>query len=271
MAQVQMHQIQMDSPRSQFLVGGGAPSQVNLLEAPRKAVLLEEGQLRDAEVVVELRPEHIEDLPIFLGAPEHASSAVAVLFLLPPEQAAKVISGMPEERRQSLVLEVSNTVHLDSEILAEAREKLRSFVESHAAGGKRLMETLALVPEEMQDTILKDLSAKSPKLARDLRESLLRFEDLLKLDGDALGLILTQTPAEQLALCLRGLAEPVRLKFLAALPENMRKVVAQYLALTAPQPLSKVREARRGVIDLWRRLAEEGRVEGARAPTEPLV
>jgi flagellar motor switch protein FliG len=269
MARAQLHQIQMEVPRG----GGGElghEGPAGLLEGKADGEKAG-GEVREGEEEVELKPEHLEGLPVFLAQEDNVEFGTGILFLMRPDQAAKVLAGMPDARRKELVLQVSQTVQMDPEKLAQAREKLRYFVESYVAGQRRLLETLASVPEDLQEKILSELKRAQPKLAKDLRDSLARFEDLAGLDAEPLGLVLTQVSVEQLALALRGVDDGVKTALVAALPERMGAAVQKYLDLTAPQPLSKVREARRLVVEAWKKLAADGRVALAKKAEEPLV
>ena len=267
MAEAQLHQIQMDLPKPRELPGPlGAPGR-----PADKAPGAEGGQVIDAQADIELSPEHVEDLPVFLRAPENAEWALPIMFLLKPEQAAKVLTSFPDAMRRDLATRISETVQVEPEVLAAAREKLKVFVESHVAGQKMLKATLALLPEDQQGSLRAHFRTSKPKLARELEASLLRFEDLAQLEPEALSNVLTEAPVERLSLALRGTDPEFQQALLGALPERMRAAVTEYLQLTPPQRLSTIRQARKEIVELWKRLAAEGRVLSAEVMPEPMA
>ncbi|MCX5788048.1 MAG: hypothetical protein NTX64_05995, partial [Elusimicrobia bacterium] len=267
MAEAQLHQIQMDLPKPRELPGPlAAPGRT-----ADKAAGADGGQVIDAQADIELSPEHVEDLPVFLRAPENAEWALPIMFLLKPEQAAKVLTSFPDAMRRDLATRISETVQVEPEVLAAARERLKVFVESHVAGQKMLKATLALLPDDQQGSLRAHFRTSKPKLARELETSLLRFEDLAQLEPEALSNVLTEAPVERLALAMRGTEPELQQALLAVLPERMRAAVTEYLQLTPPQRLSTIRQARKEVVDLWKRLAAEGRVMSAEVMPEPMA
>lgn len=112
-------------------------------------------------------------------------------------------------------------------------------------GIQGVIEMLRVMEPAEQARLMANLAARDPELAKQLREKLPRFEDLLKLEGAALQTLVREIPLPTLILALRGADSRLREHLYGALPQRLASQIQGEVQDLGPQPLSQVQEAQR--------------------------
>lgn len=205
-----------------------------------------------------LKAETPEDLALLFG---HLADSN-------PTQASFLFAALP----QALQIQVSQALLglevADPERLAMLEDRLRALVESLVRGPDKLGSIFSRLPSEQRGALMGELASANPAGSEKVAKSMVAFEDLLGLKIEDLRRLLSGVPYQEWAVALRGLAPALTDKVLEQFPGGTRELIRE--SMDAPQPKTKVLEARSRILSRALSMAGEGRLSlgGAQAASE---
>lgn len=137
-------------------------------------------------------------------------------------------------------------------------------------GFQGVVEMLRVMNLSEQKRLLSLVCRQDPELAALLVAQVAQFEDLQYLSPKELQYLLKEVDIDLLALALRGQPEIICLAFMRGLSQRMQGLLQEQLAGN-PQPKSKVEEAREKIIDIAKRLEQEGKLLLRSSASEEMV
>lgn len=200
-------------------------------------------------------------------AKEHPQTAALMLSKVRPACAAKVLSFIPEERRNGIMRRMLTFKPIvDSTMQVIERTVHEDFMMnfSRNAGADphaRMADIINKMERDDMETVLASLAATRPKSAEILKGLLFTFDDIIKLTPRARTALFDQVPNDKLVLALRGTDPDFREIILQSLGARVRRMVEQEMANSEPVPARDVAEARRTVTDLALDMAGRGEIE----------
>ncbi|MBF0627414.1 MAG: hypothetical protein HQL91_04255 [Magnetococcales bacterium] len=125
---------------------------------------------------------------------------------------------------------------------------------------EKVAQILARLDQTTSDRLLAHLEKKESALARAVRNEMVRFEDLGRLDDRGLQTLLRATPEEELSTALHGAPEPLINRFANNLSNHGAEALREALAFSGPVTRHQVDTARRNMIATARDLEARGRL-----------
>lgn len=201
-------------------------------------------------------------------ADEHPQVIALVLAHMTPEKASLVLSELPSAQQAEVAHRIAvmdrTTPEIIGEVEAILERKLSSVLqptESARVGGlDPLVGIINRSDRTTERQIVEGLEALDPALAEEVRSRMFLFEDITQLDDRAVQLVLRQVDGADLAMALKGVAEPVRDKITANLSERASENLLEEVELLGQVRLVQVEEAQQSVIRTIRILEERGEV-----------
>ncbi|MBI4346658.1 MAG: hypothetical protein HY553_07365 [Elusimicrobia bacterium] len=190
-----------------------------------------------------------------------AAEAIAVIGLLAPGLAARVLEATRAERRVELLYHLSWARSSDRTSLESLRAQWKERLETAYGGSQRAAELLSGLEPPLQSHVLSQLQARAPEVARRVRRALVRFEDLFELPPAELGLLGQAAPYEQWAAALVGIDDARARKLVDALPRAAQAALEQWRSLSGARG-AQVALARAKVLAVARALRREGKLPG---------
>jgi len=226
----------------------------------------DEDESADASHFGFLRDAETEKLARWLGA-ERPQTIALVLSHLAPRQAGDVLARFAPALQVDVIRRLVDLEETDPEILGEVERALRARFSDEMLMRRRRVAGLAAVAGILKASdrrvgvgILDNLGRHDRQLAERLSPEPFDFDDLARLDGDALAAILQEAGPQRTMLALVGAPPRLVERFLHGLSESEARLVRQRLTHVGPTRLSDVDGARRQMAELARRLALQGRV-----------
>jgi len=199
---------------------------------------------------------------------EHPQLIATVLGLLPGKRAGEVLAALPAEQQADLVRRVTRLDAVHPGALSELDEILRTVltrdaeVELSGLGGKQAAsEMLNAVGKDAETRILEAIDEADEELANELRDGMFIFENLLALDHRSMQTLLRDVSNEDLILALKGASEELKVKIFANMSSRAAELLADDLAAKGPVRLSEVETAQRSILDVAKRLDEDGQIQ----------
>ncbi len=210
---------------------------------------------------------------------EHPQTIALILAHLNANQAAAVLSGLPQELRAEVARRIAIMDRTPPEVVREIERvlerKLSSAVVSQsfsAVGGvKSLVEVLNWVDRTTEKTILENLSENSPELADEVKKLMFVFEDVVLLDDGSIQKVLREVDNKELALALKGVTEEVQNRIYKNMSERAASMLKEDMEFMGPVRLRNVEEAQQRIVGIIRRLEEAGEIVVARGGGEEII
>ncbi len=219
---------------------------------------------RDFEFLESIEPAV---LAATLGQEHQQITAVALSFIK-PKIAAYVFKYLPEEYRSEVAMRIARTskIHPDAiqgiaRVLREKFEKRNDEIFSETSGAETLANILNYTDRGTEDRVLEQLGKNAPDLVEDVKERLYTFEELINLEIKEMRLLLSRVNDDiLLASALRGAGDEIRRHFFNSLSQNRAADILEEIDRRGPISTREINEARSYVLQIARRLDEEGQL-----------
>ncbi|HZO87559.1 MAG TPA: flagellar motor switch protein FliG [Chthonomonadaceae bacterium] len=210
---------------------------------------------------------------------EHPQTIALILAHLHPNQAATVLSGLPQELRAEVAHRIAIMDRTPPEVIREIERVLERKLSNAvvmqgftAAGGvKSLVEVLNFVDRTTEKTILESLTETNPELADEVKKLMFVFEDIILLDDASIQKVLREVDTKELALALKGVGEEVQNRIFKNMSERAATMLKEDMEFMGPVRLRNVEEAQQRIVGVIRRLEEAGEIVVARGDADEIV
>jgi flagellar motor switch protein FliG len=209
---------------------------------------------------------------------EHPQTIALILAHLEPKKFGETLKMLPEQLHTELILRIANLESVSPEIIDEVDDVLRSEIQrmgnvtSHRLGGvDPIVEMLNLMDKATEENILDRLEERDPDLTETIRKLMFVFDDLVKIDDRGIQTILREVKPDQLKLALKTASEAVRDLILRNMSQRAAENMREEMAVMPPAKLSDVETAQFAIVQVARRLHEEGKIVIAQGGDSMLV
>jgi flagellar motor switch protein FliG len=212
------------------------------------------GEMEGRQIFNLLRAEHPQTIAFVLS---HLTSAKAaeVFGILAPEVREEVIERLGTIDRTSTALVGKIVRSLGRHFESGPRPTLQ------ASGGVRAVaDLLNGLDRATSKTVLARLEERNASLGAAVRRRLFSFEDLTRLTAADLQRVMREVDSSNLALSLKGASEPLKEKVFAAISKRAAESLRDEIGMLGAVRRKEVDAAQDAVIQVVRRLEEEGAV-----------
>ena len=197
---------------------------------------------------------------------EYPQTVAVVLTKVKAEHAARVLSMLPESFAMEVVMRMLRMESVQKEALDGVEKTLKAEFMSNLARAQRrdahemMAEIFNNLDRQSESRILAALEERNRDAAERIRALMFTFDDLVRLDGQGVQVLLRNVPKEQLILALKGASENLRDLFLKNMSERAGKMFKEDLAGLGPVRLREVDEAQAAVVVMAKDLAAQGQI-----------
>jgi len=197
---------------------------------------------------------------------EYPQTVAVVLTKVKAEHAARVLSMLPESFAMEVVMRMLRMESVQKEALDGVEKTLKAEFMSNLARAQRrdahemMAEIFNNLDRQSESRILAALEERNRDAAERIRALMFTFDDLVRLDGQGVQVLLRNVPKEQLILALKGASENLRDLFLKNMSERAGKMFKEDLANLGPVRLREVDEAQAAVVVMAKDLAAQGQI-----------
>ncbi|RJR18089.1 MAG: flagellar motor switch protein FliG [Nitrospiraceae bacterium] len=209
---------------------------------------------------------------------EHPQTIALILCLLESEQAAEVMSALPEHIRGDVAMRVASTERIPDSALEEIEVVLKGQLDMGKGrtgksfqGTKVIAEILNQCERSTEQSILEKIEGQNETLAESIRELMLVFDDLEKIDDRGIQLILKELSSEDLSLALKTASDAFKQKIFKNMSQRAVQILKEEMETRGPVKVSDVEAAQQNIVRVARKLDEEGKIVIAGRGGEELV
>jgi flagellar motor switch protein FliG len=172
-------------------------------------------------------------------------------------------------------LRLANLEHVSPELLAEVDKVLKDelanvgTVDNAQLGGVQVVaEMLNMMDKATEKTILGVIEDRDKDMADEIRKLMFVFEDIIKIDNKGIQLLLKEVPNDKLLLALKTANEEIKAKVFANISKRAAEILMEDLSSMGPVKVADVDAAQMEIVNIARRLENEGKIAIARGGSE---
>jgi flagellar motor switch protein FliG len=198
---------------------------------------------------------------------EHPQIVSIVLSYLDSDQAAEILTAMPEGLRADVLMRIATLDGVHPSALNELDEVLeKQFAgnntgKSAGLGGPKVAaDILNLVGTAHESALIEQISKTDEALSQKLQEMMFVFDDLSEIDDRGMQELLREVPSDKLIIALKATEDKLKQKIFKNMSERAAQMMKDDLEAKGPVKLSEVEAAQKEILLTARRMAEEGRL-----------
>lgn len=261
------------------IVATSVNSSLGGLGYAQRALELAKGDYRASAIIGRVGPvgtsvEVIKDISEMEGRQiynlikaEQPQTISFVLSYLDTPKASEVFSLFSPDLREEVVERLgtieSTSLDLVSKIVRSLGKHFDSKVRPafHRSGGVRAVaDLLNQLDKDMSKGLLARLEERNSQLGSAIRKKMFSFEDLNRLQSPDLQRVLREVDSANLAVSMKSASESLREKIYASISKRAAESLREEIDLLGPVRLKDVEVAQDAIIQVVRRLEEEGAI-----------
>ncbi|MNN15476.1 Flagellar motor switch protein FliG [compost metagenome] len=209
---------------------------------------------------------------------ENAQTIALVLSYLQFEQAAVILSSLPQEKQAEVARRIAVMDSTSPEVISQVErvleQKLSATVTqdyTSAGGIESIVQILNGVDRGTERTILDSLEIQDPELAEEIKKRMFVFEDIVNIDNRSIQRIIRDIENADLQLALKVASEEVREAVFRNMSKRMADTFKEEMEYMGPVRLRDVEEAQTRIVATIRRLEEAGEIIIARGGGDDII
>ena len=199
---------------------------------------------------------------------EHPQIISIVLAYLDSDQAAEILSLMPERLRPDLLMRIATLDGIQPSALRELDEIMEKqfsgntgHVKSASVGGIKSAANIMNFIDSAQETeIMEKIKDADADIGQKIEELMFVFDDLSDVDDRGMQSLLREISSETLILALKGADQGLKEKIFKNMSKRAAEMLRDDLEAKGPVRLSEVEAAQKEILTVARRLSESGEI-----------
>jgi flagellar motor switch protein FliG len=198
---------------------------------------------------------------------EHPQIVAAILVHLESDQTADVLKNFSERTRNEVMLRIATLEGIQPTALKDLNEVLYKVLaggdkirKTSMGGVKTAAEIINMMGTQIESSVIESIRGFDADLAQKIMDKMFTFEDLLKLDGKSIQLVLKEVASESLVIALKGATSELRELILSNMSSRAAEGLRDDLESRGPVRLSEVEAQQKEILKIVRRLSDEGQI-----------
>ena len=198
---------------------------------------------------------------------EHPQIIALIISYLDSGQAADVLGLLPDGMQPEIVRRIATLQTVGPEALTELEKVMQSKFKANTSlraakvgGVDAAARIMNFTKQNMEQRIMKDISRNDRELMQAIQESMFVFDNLIMSDDRSLQTLLRSVDNELLVLALKGADEPLREKLFSCMSKRAAANIMDEMEALGPVRLTEVQTAQKEIINVARRMSDEGTI-----------
>jgi len=209
---------------------------------------------------------------------EHPQTIALILSYLDAPKSALILSSLPHQIQADVARRIAKMDRTSPEVLREVERVLERKLSTlsnedytMAGGIDVVVEVLNNVDRSTEKSIIEALEEEDPELAEEIKKKMFVFEDIVLLDDKAIQKVLRELDNQDLAKALKAVDTEVQEKIFRNMSKRAAALLREDMEFMGPIRLKDVEEAQQKIVNIIRKLEEDGEIVVARAGEDELV
>jgi flagellar motor switch protein FliG len=210
-----------------------------------------------------IKPQQLSDFIIN----EHPQTIALILAHMDATEAADTLQYFPDDLRSEVSMRMAKLGDISPSVIKRVSAVLESKLESLASykvevGGPRAVADIfnRLGAKASKETLAK-IEERDEEMSNLIKEMMFTFEDIQKLDKNAITEILKSIDKPDLMLGLKSAPEELKEKFFSAMSERAKEAFEEEMQFMGAVKMKDVEGAQRRIVEVVNGLAEGGVIQ----------
>lgn len=210
-----------------------------------------------------VRPQQLADFIVN----EHPQTIALILAHMDSSAAAETFGFFQDDMKAEISLRMANLGDISPSVVKRVSTILETRLESLATykvevGGPRAVaEMLNRLGQKAAKTTISYIEQVDNKLAGEIKEMMFTFEDITKLDKNAIREILKVADKKELILALKSSPDALKDKFLENMSTRASEQFLEEMQFLGAVKVRDVEAAQRKVVEIVQNLADQGLIQ----------
>ena len=198
---------------------------------------------------------------------EHPQIIALIISYLDSGQAADVLGLLPDGMQPEIIRRIATLQTVGPDALSELEKVMQSKFKANTSlraakvgGVDAAARIMNFTKQNMEQRIMKDISRNDRELMQAIQESMFVFDNLIMSDDRSLQTLLRSVDNELLVLALKGADEPLREKLFSCMSKRAAANIMDEMEALGPVRLTEVQTAQKEIINVARRMSDEGTI-----------
>lgn len=195
---------------------------------------------------------------------EHPQTIAVILAQVPSDRGGQIIKELPDEVQSEVLLRIASLESVTTDMVYELEEELAEMFHrkpgapTPLGGTDTAAKILNGVPKTAGQTILEGVDTKDPDTAGEIRKRMLTFNDLSTVEKRGFQALLREIPTEDLVIALKTASDDMKEQVFSNVSSRAADQIREESELLPPMKLSEIEKIQQSIVDVARRLEEEG-------------
>jgi len=257
---------------NQYLVGGGLEYAKEILfktfppetaQAILNKLAKDLGETKSFGYLNKVKPEQLAG---FI-AQEHPQTIALIIAHMDPNRAAETLSFFEDELRSEVTIRMANLGDISPSVIKRVSAILEKKLESltsykvEVGGPRAVAEVLNKLSQKASKATIEKIEKENQELANVIKELMFTFEDIVKLDKNAIRELLKETDKNNLMVALKGATDELKQMFMENMSQRAAEAFEEELSFLGPVKVKDVEEAQRKIVDEIQKMVEMGKIQ----------
>jgi flagellar motor switch protein FliG len=198
---------------------------------------------------------------------EHPQIIAIVLSYLDADNAAQVLSNLPENARPGILMRIATLEGVQPAAIKELDSIMEKYfsdsknVKSSMVGGEKTAASiLNSLDTAIENKLMEQVRTENEDLAMRIEDQMFVFENLREVDDRGIQTMMREVSTDLLALALKGVDDEMQNKFLKNMSSRAAEMLREDMEAKGPVKLSEVETAQKEILAVARKLEESGEI-----------
>jgi flagellar motor switch protein FliG len=198
---------------------------------------------------------------------EHPQIIATILVHLERYHACEVLTFFTERLRNDVVLRIATLDGIQPSALRELNDVLTKLLTGNEGlkkkpiGGVRAAaEILNFLSGDLETSVMDNLKNYDNDMAQRIMDEMFVFDNIIDIDDRGIQVLLREVQSESLIIALKGANQDLREKIFKNMSQRAAEMMREDLEAKGPVRLSEVEAQQKEILQIVRRLADEGQI-----------
>jgi flagellar motor switch protein FliG len=209
---------------------------------------------------------------------EHPQTISLILAYLNAQQAATILSALPQEKQAEIAKRIAVMDRTSPDIIKQVEKVLEKQISSlvthdytSAGGIQTVVNILNSVDRGTEKNIMETLEVEDTELAEEIKKRMFVFEDIVTLDNRSIQRFLREVENDVLAIALKGANDEVASVIFNNMSKRLAEMINEDMQFMGPVRLRDVEEAQQKIVNTIRKLEDAGEIVISRGGGDEII
>jgi flagellar motor switch protein FliG len=198
---------------------------------------------------------------------EHPQIIATILVHLERDQSCEILGHFTDRLRNDVVLRIATLDGVQPAALRELNDVLTKLLsgnenikKSSLGGVRAAAEILNFMSGEHEASVMDNIKNYDNDMAQKIMDEMFVFDNVIDIDDRGIQLLLREVQSEMLIIALKGASQELREKIFRNMSTRAADMMREDLESKGPVRLSEVESQQKQILQIVRRLADEGQI-----------